>query len=130
MISTHYRCDSRQTYDRLINDVRRACLETAVECRHCAKDCHHFGGMSRSVRILETCAKSFELHALLLADGNHTATKEAIAMGELCALEASRIVRLTETWYGITTLSKLCLDLCRHLETCRQRPVQPWKIEL
>ena len=129
MISAHYRCDSRQTYDMLIQDVRSACLETAKECRLCASECTQFGGMARSVRILEVCAKTYELHASLLASGNHTATKEAIAMGELCALEASRIVRQTETWYGVTPLSKLCLDLCRHLETCRQRPVQPWKIE-
>lgn len=126
MIPVHYRCDSRQTYDRLIEDVRRACLETAGECRRCAKECNRFGGMARSVRILETCVKSFELHASLLAVGNHTATKEAIAMGELCSLEANRITRLTETSFTLKPLSKTCLELCRHLETCRQRPVQPW----
>lgn len=126
MIVSHYRCDSRKAYESLIQDVRKACLEAAKECRFCARECQQFGGLARSVRILNMCAKSYELHAELLASGNHTATKEAIAMSELCALESSRVVKQTETWFAIIQLSKLCLDLCRHLETCRKSPVQNW----
>ncbi len=84
--------------------------------------------MSKSIRILHVCAKSYELHAELLAAGNHTATKETIAMSELCALESRRIMRLTETWFGITPLSVRCLELCRQLEQCRQRPVTPQEL--
>lgn len=127
MISSYTECNARETYGQLVSQVREACILAARECDSCVEECRHFGGMSKSICILKKCSRSLTLHADLLAQGNHTGTREAIAMSELCAIEYGRIIRMTEIWFSLTPLSHRCLELCLQLEQSRQQPIQTGK---